>query len=100
MLAGKPDTRRSSSESRDSCPGANIIVVLRWAVLVRWRAAITHGVIEARRSREQTWNHQPVIQGDISMGMLDDKVAIITGATSGIGRRIAEVYVAEGARTV
>ena len=32
------------------------------------------------------------------MGMLDDKVAIITGATSDIGRRIAEVFVAEGAR--
>ena len=34
------------------------------------------------------------------MGILDGKVAIITGATSGIGRRIAEVYVAEGARVV
>jgi NAD(P)-dependent dehydrogenase (short-subunit alcohol dehydrogenase family) len=34
------------------------------------------------------------------MGRLDGKVTIVTGATSGIGRRTAEIFVQEGARVV
>ena len=34
------------------------------------------------------------------MGMVDDKIGIVSGATSGIGARTAELFVEEGARVV
>jgi NAD(P)-dependent dehydrogenase (short-subunit alcohol dehydrogenase family) len=42
----------------------------------------------------------PSGKGERSMGRLEGKITIVTGATSGIGRRTVELFVAEGAKVV
>ena len=39
-------------------------------------------------------------RGDLEMGKLEGKVAVITASTRSIGRAIAEIYLSEGAKVV
>jgi NAD(P)-dependent dehydrogenase (short-subunit alcohol dehydrogenase family) len=44
--------------------------------------------------------HPSTMNWEKSMGRLDGKVTIVTGATSGIGRRTVEIFAREGAKVV
>src|SRR5882757_2490216 len=44
--------------------------------------------------------HSRPEKGEKLMGKLDGKITIVTGATSGIGRRTVEIFVKEGAKVV
>lgn len=45
-------------------------------------------------------NHEKYLQGGIAMGRLENKVALVVGATSGIGAEVARAYGEEGAKIV
>src|SRR5258708_38404128 len=44
--------------------------------------------------------HSHLEKGENFMGKLDGKITIVTGATSGIGRRTVEIFVQEGAKVL
>src|SRR4029453_8553993 len=74
----------------------------RWPLLLcrsRYRARLTAGVRRLARRMAQPRYHTGMSPGGI-MREFKDKVAVITGAASGIGRAIAERCVQEGMKAV
>jgi NAD(P)-dependent dehydrogenase (short-subunit alcohol dehydrogenase family) len=64
------------------------------------RAVIVAGLNNRREKNVGVHRDETVPGGEQSMGQLEGKVAIVTGATSGIGEQIAVRFVEEGARVV
>src|SRR3954468_13285214 len=63
-------------------------------------------VVDAAAAQDSQYRHDTLLRsgrciipsakkGKKSMGKLDGKITIVTGATSGIGRRTAEIFVQE-----
>src|SRR5262249_43312164 len=57
-------------------------------------------ILSSRFSCRALVYHPDSSNREKSMGKLDGKITIVTGATSGIGRRTAEIFVREGAKVV
>jgi NAD(P)-dependent dehydrogenase (short-subunit alcohol dehydrogenase family) len=58
---------------------------------------LLHGTVPAKRNRNDDTRYY-VQKGDVSMGMLENRVAFVTGAASGIGAETARRFAHEGAK--